>query len=63
MDANEAVLNMNIDRELKRRAKVYAAENDTTMTDVISCALKSFLDDADGINADTPEDDKPISIH
>jgi hypothetical protein len=37
------MLNMNIDRELYHKAKVFAAERDTTMTSVIEHLLRQEL--------------------
>lgn len=51
-----------IDPELKRRAKVFAAEWNSTLRDVVCFALKDFLDRQDGIEPD-PVDPAELEIH
>ena len=38
-------LQMNVDKELKKRLRRYAMDNDTNMTDVIIAAVTKVLDD------------------
>jgi hypothetical protein len=41
---NKKMVNVNMDISLWRKAKIRAAENDTTLTNIVDAAVKEYLD-------------------
>lgn len=47
--SNEVTLIVEIDAELKRRAKAFVAHNDSSLKKIVEFTLKRFLDEQEGI--------------